>query len=187
MSQPQNPSMPMITPTQTVEASQLNNKTQILNQFQSPAGAMMSPAPRPAPGIPNQVPAPAPTQPQPGNISLIQSPSFTEPGPVEFEDNFFGSQSSTEQVSDNVDGSSTFYIEESNQNHPQSSPVEVTTAEEDKHDGIEDASANKDATGEQPDRKTSFWSGLWNRSKDHGSKENILDDAEKKENDDGEY
>ena len=170
-SQPQPPSMPTITPTQTVEATQLNNKTQILNQFQSPTGA-----PRPAPGIP------APATQQPGNLSLMQSPSFTEPGPVEFEDNFFGSP--TEQVSDSVDGASTFYIEESNQDNQQSSPVEVTTAEEDKHDG-EDTSANKDVTGEQPERKTSFWSGLWNRNKDQGSKENILEETEKKDNEDG--
>ena len=45
------PSLP-ITPTQTTEASQLNNKTQILNQFQSPAPMQAVTPPRPAPAIP---------------------------------------------------------------------------------------------------------------------------------------
>ena len=45
---------------------------------------------------------------------------------------------------------------------------------------------NKESS-DQSERKTSFWSGLWNRNKDHGSKENMLEDAgaEKKDLDDG--
>ena len=175
------PVMP-ITPTQTMAAEQLNNKTQILNQFQvgGGVGGMVSPPGRPAPSLPGLVPAQPPTSPllpPTSSQSLTLSSSFTEPGPVEFDDNFFGSPAPTvpeePAAPDSVDGSSDFFIGD-NETSP---PTVVETTEETK--AVEETKTeepNKEA--EQTERKTSFWSGLWSRNKDHGSKENILENEE---------
>merc|ERR1712168_1049289 len=124
----------MMTPTQTTAASQLNNKTQILNQFQTPAapvnqfGGMMPP--RPAPGIPVQIQQ----QPQMGmlpqqqqqqipqqnnfNDTFMSSVSVTEPGPVEFDDGLFGSPlkvgntETSNDVTDSGDSGNPFSIDE---------------------------------------------------------------------------
>ena len=184
----------MMTPTQTTAASQLNNKTQILNQFQTPAapvnqfGGMMPP--RPAPGIPVQIQQ----QPQMGmppqqqqqqipqqnnfNDTFMSSVSVTEPGPVEFDDGLFGSpvaisgnQDNTNDVTDNA----VSFTIESPKIIPNENNEEVAETEEKK----EEVEADGEATPKTP--KTGFWTGLWNRNKDHGSKENIIDESDKKD------
>jgi len=184
----------MMTPTQTTAASQLNNKTQILNQFQTPAapvnqfGGMMPP--RPAPGIPVQIQQ----QPQMGmppqqqqqqipqhnnfNDTFMSSVSVTEPGPVEFDDGLFGSPVATSGNQDNTndvtDNAVSFTIE-SPKIIPNENNEEVAETEEKK----EEVEADGEATPKTP--KTGFWTGLWNRNKDHGSKENIIDESDKKD------
>ena len=203
------PSLP-ITPTQTTEASQLNNKTQILNQFQSPAPMQAVAPPRPAPAIPQQQQQQQqqvmmqqqqqfmmPQQQQGSPDTLMQSLGVTEPGPVDIDDMFGGGAGGGGQGQDNVDagvgGGSTFYIEDSSDPKPQE---QATTPEgeqggekkEDEADKSENVTESENTSAAEPERKTSFWQGLWNRNKDQGSKENILEDgAEKKENDDGKH
>ena len=207
--QQQPPGALMMTPTQTQAASQLNNKTQILNQFQTPPqtpalGGMMPP--RPAPGIPGQqqqqqmpqqfVQQQQPPQPQDAGFGdgFMQSLSVTEPMPQEFDDMFTGHQSGADVLDGGQAQGSNPFDSSSAQNQPQaevkpvhstvsfSDSVEEVKQEEGQH---QDGDQGNEAAGEQ--RKTSFWSGLWNRSKDHGSKENMLEEAgtEKKEPDDG--
>ena len=202
--QQQPPGALMMTPTQTQAASQLNNKTQILNQFQTPPqtpalGGMMPP--RPAPGIPGQqqqqqqqqMPQqfvqqqqPPPQQDAGFGDGFMQSLSVTEPMPQEFDDMFTGHQSGADALDGGQTQGSNFFDDSRNQNQPQAEvkPVEEVKQEEGQH---QDGDQGNEAAGEQPERKTSFWSGLWNRSKDHGSKENMLEEAgtEKKEPDDG--
>ena len=198
----QAPGSIMMTPIQTQAASQLNNKTQILNQFQTPPqtpalGGMMSP--RPAPGIPGQqqqqqMPQQLVQQQQPPQQQqqdglgdgFLQSLSVTEPMPQEFDNMFSGQQAGA----DAIDGGSTFFDGSSSQNQPpqaEAPPVEeVKEVKQEEGQGNQDGDQANEAA-EQPERKTSFWSGLWNRNKDHGSKENMLEEAgtEKKEHDDG--
>ena len=195
--------LPMMTPTQTQAASQLNNKTQILNQFQSAPGApatavggMMAP-PRPAPRIPGQqqqMPQQfvqqqqLPPQQQDGfGDGFLQSLSVTEPMPQEF-DNMFEAK---EGGDDAVDGGSNPFgdvggTNDQNDQVPPEVQSEVLAVEEAKEeDKVEEGQIKE--SSDQSERKTSFWSGLWNRNKDHGSKENMLEDAgaEKKDLDDG--
>ena len=170
---PLSPPVMPITPTQTMAAEQLNNKTQILNQFQLPGGGgavgmMLSPPGRPAPSLPGLLPP----------LSSSSS-SFTEPGPVEFHDNFFDSPALTQPepaAPDSVDGVSDFFIGDNEASPPSEakSKAEEAGTEEVKTEEVEEA--NKET--EQTERKTSFWSGLWSRNKDHGSKENILENEE---------
>ena len=201
------PSLP-ITPTQTTEASQLNNKTQILNQFQSPAPMQAVAPPRPAPAIPQQQQQQQqqvmmqqqqqfmmPQQQQGSSDTLMQSLGVTEPGPVDIDDMFGGGAGGGGQGQDNVDAGvgSTFYIEDSSETKPQeqaTSPEGEQGEEkkEDEADKSENVTESENTSAAEPERKTSFWQGLWNRNKDQGSKENILEDgAEKKENDDGKH
>ena len=184
------PTLPM-TPTQTTEASQLNNKTQILNQFQygqaaapAPMGGMAPHAPpRPAPAIPpqqqqvmsqpQQFVAPQ-QQPTAAPDPFLQSMSVTEPGTVEFDDMFGAGQQQSAQADDNVDGTvggSTFYMEDGNKEQTPATE-EVTENTETKED-----EADKPEENSTSERKTSFWQGLWNRNKDQGSKENIIEDT----------
>ena len=185
----------MMTPTQTTAASQLNNKTQILNQFQTPAapvnqfGGMMPP--RPAPGIPVQIqqqqqqmgmpPQQQQQQiPQQNNFNdtFMSSVSVTEPGPVEFDDGLFGSPVVTSGNQDNthdVTDSAVSFTIESPKIIPNENNEEVAETEEKK----EEVEADGEATPKTP--KTGFWTGLWNRNKDHGSKENIIDESDKKD------
>ena len=79
-----------------------------------------------------------------------------------------------QQINDSVDGGDSFFIGE----NEASPPAEETKQEEEKEEPKTEEEPSKEA--EQPERKTSFWSGLWNRNKDHGSKENILEDSDKK-------
>ena len=73
-----------------------------------------------------------------------------------------------------MDGGDSFFIGD-----PEVSPPSVESKEEEaKEEAKTEEEPSKEA--EQPERKTSFWSGLWSRNKDHGSKENILDDSDKK-------
>ena len=169
--------MPMMTPTQTMAAEQLKNKTQILNQFQQAPG-------RPAPTLPGLAP-PSSLLAAPSTDTLTLSSSFTEPGPVELDDNFFGAPApapasalapAPDFALDSVDGNS-FFIGDT-----EASPPAVENKEEEAKEEVkteEDPSKESKET-EQTERKTSFWSGLWSRNKDHGSKENILDDSDKK-------
>ena len=198
----QAPGSIMMTPTQTQAASQLNNKTQILNQFQTPPqtpalGGMMPP--RPAPGIPGQqqqqqmsqqfVQQQQTQQQQQDGFGdgFLQSLSVTEPMPQEFDNMFSGQQAGA----DAMDGGSTFFDGSSNQNQPPQTEAptveEVKEVKQEEGQGNQDGDQANEAAAEQPERKTSFWSGLWNRNKDHGSKENMLEEAgtEKKEHDDG--
>ena len=155
--------------------------------------------PRPAPGIPgqqqHQMPQqfvqqqqPPPPQQDAGfGDGFMQSLSVTEPMPQEFDDMFTGHQSGADALDGGQTQGSTFFDNSNNQNQPQTevNPVDEVKQEEGQtQDG--DNQVNETA-GEQPERKTSFWSGLWNRNKDHGSKENMLEEAsaEKKETDDG--
>ena len=142
---------------------------------------MMGSAPgRPAPSLPGVVPPPStstlPSEP------LTLSSSLTEPGPVEFDDNFFNSPAPTQPepaAQDSVDGISDFFIGDNDSSPPSvtESKPEETKTEEVKTEEVKTAEeSNKEA--EQPERKTSFWSGLWSRNKDHGSKENILENEE---------
>ena len=202
----------MMTPTQTQAASQLNNKTQILNQFQTPPqtpalGGMMPP--RPAPGIPGQqqqqqmpqqfVQQQQPPQQQQDGFGdgFMQSLSVTEPMPQEFDNMFTGQQSGADALDGGqAQGGSTFFDDskkvsfmDGSDNQPLQSevaPVEEVKPEDGQPQGGQECDQVNEA-GEQPERKTSFWSGLWNRNKDHGSKENMLEEAgtEKKEHDDG--
>ena len=99
---------------------------------------------------------------------------------MEFDDNFFGSPTPAQ---DSVDGGSDFFIGENEaspriiENKEGETKLEEIQAEETK--GGEGQSKEAEPT----ERKTSFWSGLWSRNKDHGSKENILDDSDKKMSD----
>ena len=203
--QQQTPGSLMMTPTQTQAASQLNNKTQILNQFQTPPqtpslGGMMPP--RPAPGIPSQqqqqqmpqqfVQQQQPPQQQQDGFGdgFMQSLSVTEPMPQEFDNMFTGQQSGVDALDGaQAQGGSTFFDGSNNQPPQPAAPVEevkdVKPEDGQPQGGQEGDQVNE--AGEQPERKTSFWSGLWNRNKDHGSKENMLEEAgtEKKEHDDG--
>ena len=162
-----------ITPTQTTAAEQLQNKNQILQQFQQGPG-------RPAPSLPGLA-APSSLLAAPSSDTLTLSSSFTEPGPVEFDDNFFGAPApapapaqAEDFALDSVDGGNAFFIGD-----PEAAPASVEKKEEEpKEETKTEEEPSKEA--EQPERKTSFWSGLWSRNKDHGSKENILDDADKK-------
>ena len=100
---------------------------------------------------------------------------------MEFDDNFFNSPTPTQPepaAPDSVDGISDFFIGDNEASPPsvtESKPEEVKT-EEVKTEEVPAEESNKEA--EQPERKTSFWSGLWSRNKDHGSKENILENEE---------
>ena len=210
--QPQVPMMPgqqqvpgamMMTPTQTQAATQLNNKTQILNQFQSPQAPVGMMPPRPAPGIPGQqqqqqqmpqqfVQQQPPQQQDAGfGDGFMASLSVTEPMPQEFDDMFTGQQSG----GDAMDGGQTkdsnpFFDAESSKQPPQAEGPPSEEIKEVKQDEAQDNQEVENQGNEaesQPERKTSFWSGLWNRNKDHGSKENMLEEAgtEKKEQDDG--
>ena len=198
MSAPQPANHNMMIPTQTTEASQQANKTQILNQFQAGAGQALyggqgglgqivggpaRPAPvAPAQVFPGQTLAP-PDQPLPG-ASLILSNSFTEPGPVDMDpcaDPF--AETKQEPTVDIPDTGSSFFIDEN----------EITTdsKEEAKTEDIKEETlapeAPKEVESVSPQPKTSFWS-RWSRSKDSGSKENILEENDKKadkHNDDG--
>ena len=166
--------MPMMTPTQTMAAEQLKNKTQILNQFQQPPG-------RPAPTLPGLA-QPSGLLAAPSTDTLTLSSSFTEPGPVELDDNFFGAPAQAPAPApapapdfalDSVDGNS-FFIGDTET----SPPAGENKEEEPKEEAKTEEDPSKET--EQTERKTSFWSGLWSRNKDHGSKENILDDSDKK-------
>merc|ERR1719495_1466025 len=199
--QPGNPNM--MIPTQTTEASQQANKTQILNQFQAGAGQALyggqpglgqlgqvgGPA-RPAPvapgqGFPGQTLAP-PDQPLPVGAggNLILSNSFTEPGPVDLDpcaDPF--TETKQEPTTDVPDTGSSFFIDE---NEITTDSKEEAKAEDVKEETLA-PEAPKDVEAVTPQPKTSFWS-RWSRSKDSGSKENILEDNDKKadkHNDDG--
>jgi len=196
--QQQQPASSMMTPTQTTAASQLNNKTQILNQFQSPSpavnqfGGMMPP--RPAPAVPVQfqqqvgiIPQQQQQQiPQQNNFNdtFMSSVSVTEPGPVEFDDGLFGSPlkvgntESSNDVTDSGDSGNPFSIDEQKSPEiiPNENKEEVAKPEEEKKEEVE---TDGEATPKTP--KPGFWTGLWNRNKDHGSKENIIDESEKKD------
>ena len=146
---------------------------------------MMGSAPgRPAPSLPGVVPPPSTSSLPSGLLApdsepLTLSSSLTEPGPVEFDDNFFNSPAPTQPepaASDSVDGISDFFIGDNDSSPPsvtESKPEEVKTDEVKTEEVKTAEELNKEA--EQPERKTSFWSGLWSRNKDHGSKENILE------------
>ena len=173
----------VITPTQTMAAEQLKNKTQILNQFQQFQQFQQSPG-RPAPTLPGLAPPPSGLLAVPSTDTLTLSSSFTEPGPVEFDDNFFGAPApapapapAQDFALDSVDGGNAFFIGET-----ETSPPAVENKEEEPK---EEAKTEEDPSKEteQQERKTSFWSGLWSRNKDQGSKENILEDSEKKMSD----
>jgi len=131
---------------------------------------MLSPPGRPAPSLPGLLPP----------LSSSSS-SFTEPGPVEFHDNFFDSPALTQPepaAPDSVDGVSDFFIGDNEASPPSEakSKAEEAGTEEVKTEEVPVEEANKET--EQTERKTSFWSGLWSRNKDHGSKENILENEE---------
>ena len=177
-----------MTPTQTTAASQLNNKSQIMGQFHTPPPTpQMGPVPpRPAPVLPGQMqqqfvspPQQQQQPPQPQQLGggagagLLASVSVTEPMPSEFDSMFAAPLSSG--AADTVDGDLA--------GAGQGGAVAEEKAEEAevKEEEVKEAAA-------EPERKVSFWSGLWNRSKDHGSKENILEEAggDKKDGDDGE-
>ena len=169
----QGSAMMPITPTQTMAAEQLTAKTQILNQFQQAPG-------RPAPTLPG-LGQPSNLLAAPSTDTLTLSSSFTEPGPVELDDNFFGAPAPAPAPTpaqdfglDSMDGGDSFFIGDT-----EASPPAVENKEEKPR---EEAKSEEDPgkETEQPERKTSFWSGLWSRNKDHGSKENILDDSDKK-------
>ena len=185
-----------MTPTQTTAASQLNNKSQIMGQFHTPPPTpQMGPAPpRPAPLLPGQMqqqfvspPQQQQQPPQPQQLGggagagLLASVSVTEPMPSEFDSMFAAPLSSG--AADTVDGD----LAGAGQGGAvaEEKAEEAVKEEEGKEEeGKEEA---KEAAAE-PERKVSFWSGLWNRSKDHGSKENILEEAggDKRDGDDGE-
>jgi len=196
MPQP-NASMMPITPTQTTEASQQANKTQVMNQFQALQGQQVFPGmggpSRPAPGLPQQnqgamfmpqqqnflAPPSQPTQPLGSSGNLILSNSFTEPGPVDQDpmaDPFASTKS--ESTSDIPDAGSTFYIDENEiASEKQEAEKEDTVKDEGKDNLSPEAPKEVETVSPQP--KASFWS-RWSRSKDSGSKENIIDENEKK-------
>ena len=227
------PNMLPITPTQTTAATataqqqqQLNNKSQILNQFQANSGqqmymgqpgmgqmGMMGAPARPAPVVPNQgnmfpaqqqfmpgqqmmqqqpqnfltVPGPAgqftvpqeQTQQQMQGVgssgNLILSNSFTEPGPVDLDPmaDPFAESPKSEVAADLTDGGSSFYIDE---NEITTVNKEEAKAEDGQEEGMETPEPDTPVT---PQPKTSFWS-RWSRNKEAGSKENILDESDKK-------
>jgi hypothetical protein len=173
-----------ITPTQTLSAHHLGQKGDILSLFGPPAGA--APGPPSAPTTPNvgfmgELGAGAPSgqgaggllAPPPGG-SLILSQSFTEPGPMELDPlgDMFGEPASSRSAPAPPAVPPTFYIDESDS---------AKNLEAEKSDGGE--SKKDEAESVTPQPKTSFWS-WWGRkpadTSSTGSKENILEEGEKK-------
>ena len=105
-------------------------------------------------------------------MGLLASVSVTEPMPSEFDSMFAAPLSSG--AADTVDGD----LAGAGQGG--------AVAEEKAEETVKEEEGKEAAA--EPERKVSFWSGLWNRSKDHGSKENILEEAggDKRDGDDGE-
>ena len=187
-----------MTPTQTTAASQLNNKSQIMGQFHTPPPTpQMGPAPpRPAPLLPGQMqqqfvspPQQQQQPPQPQQLGggagagLLASVSVTEPMPSEFDSMFAAPLSSG--AADTVDGD----LAGAGQGGAvpeEKAEAAVKEAEEKAEEEVKEEEGKEAAA--EPERKVSFWSGLWNRSKDHGSKENILEETggDKRDGDDGE-
>ena len=100
---------------------------------------------------------------------------------------FTGHQSGADTLDGGQTQGSTFFDNSNNQNQPQTEVKPVEEVKQEEGQNQDGDNQGNEAAGEQPERKTSFWSGLWNRNKDHGSKENMLEEAgaEKKEPDDG--
>jgi len=111
--------------------------------------------------------------PQPGG-NLILSNSFTEPGPVDLDPmaDPFAEPAKVEPTADVTDAGSSFYIEE-NEN---STEIKEDTKTEDED---KEATVTTKEEPVTPQPKTSFWS-RWSRNKEAGSKENILEEPEKK-------
>ena len=163
---------PPITPNQTVTAHHLGQKGDILSLFGPSA---TSPAPPSAPTTPDVGMmgglAPPPT-------SLILSNSFTEPGPVADPmdldplGDMFGAPAPPAELS--PPQPTTFYIDESD-----SAKKEPSIEEEDTKK--EEALPKKESERQEaPPQKQGFWS-WWSKPKSEaGSKENILEDGEKK-------
>eukprot|EP00092_Neocalanus_flemingeri_P005657 GFUD01006092.1.p1 GENE.GFUD01006092.1~~GFUD01006092.1.p1 ORF type:complete len:633 (-),score=198.71 GFUD01006092.1:142-2040(-) len=120
--------------------------------------------------------------------NLILSNSFTEPGPVDLDPmtDPFAESSKSENTADFTDGGSSFYIDE---NEISADNKEEAKADDVKEEEKETPEPDTPKEGEAvtPQPKTSFWS-RWSRNKEAGSKEDILDETDKKatkENDEG--
>merc|ERR1711971_1332690 len=173
---PQPPPPTPITPTQTDVSHHLGQKGDILSLF--------APSSTSAPGPPSNPSSPigdfegglAP----PSGGSLILSNSFTEPGPVELDplgDMFGDGEKKPAAAAGETPQLPTFYIDESDsakkEGNGEAKVDEQTVKEE-------------EATTPVAQQQTSrFWS-WWSRSKSEaGSKENILEEGEKKPGEEG--
>ena len=174
---PQPPPTTPITPTQTDVSHHLGQKGDILSLF----GSSSTPATS-APGPPSN-----PTSPigdfegglaPPSGGSLILSNSFTEPGPVELDPlgDMFGDAGEKPAAAE-TSQLPTFYIDESDSAKKEANGEAAKV----------DETVNEEATTPVAQQQTSrFWS-WWSRSKSEaGSKENILEEGEKKLGDEGE-
>ena len=172
---PQPPPPTPITPTQTDVSHHLGQKGDILSLFGPSSSTATS-----APGPPSN-----PTSPigdfegglaPPSGGSLILSNSFTEPGPVELDPlgDMFGDGEKKPAAAAETSQLPTFYIDESDSAKKEANGDEQTVKEE----------ATTPATQQQ--QTSRFWS-WWSRSKSEaGSKENILEEGEKKPGEEGE-
>ena len=172
------PPTPPITPTQTVSAHHLGQKGDILSLF-GPSSTTATPAPPSNPSSPigDFEGGLAP----PAHSSLILSNSFTEPGPMELDPlgDMFGDGEKPAAAVESPQP--TFYIDETDSAKKE---LESNVGEE---PAKVDETVKEGATTPAPQQQTSrFWS-WWSRSKSEaGSKENILDDGEKKPGEEGE-
>ena len=176
---PQPPPPTPITPTQTDVSHHLGQKGDILSLFGPSSSTATS-----APGPPSN-----PTSPigdfegglaPPSGGSLILSNSFTEPGPVELDPlgDMFGDGEKKPAAAVETSQLPTFYIDESD-----SAKKEANGDEK-----VDEQTVKEEATtpATQQQQTSRFWS-WWSRSKSEaGSKENILEEGEKKLGEEGE-
>jgi len=140
-------------------------------QFIPPGQQMMQQQPQNFLSVPEQQ---APPVGSGGN--LILSNSFTEPGPVDLDpmsDPF--AETKSETIADIPDVGSSFYIDENEASHE--NKAEAKVEDDQAKDTLAPETPKEEAVSPQP--KTSFWS-RWSRNKEAGSKENILDESDKK-------
>merc|ERR1711971_1396161 len=173
---PQPPPPTPITPTQTDVSHHLGQKGDILSLF--------APSSTSAPGPPSNPSSPigdfegglAP----PSGGSLILSNSFTEPGPVELDplgDMFGDGEKKPAAAAGETSQLPTFYIDESDSAKKEGNGEEK----------VDEQTVKEEATtpGTQQQQTSRFWS-WWSRSKSEaGSKENILEEGEKKPAEEG--
>ena len=168
------PATPPITPTQTVSAHHLGQKGDILSLF-GPSPTTPGPPSNPTSPVADFEGGLAP----PSGSSLILSNSFTEPGPMELDPlgDMFGEGDKPSAAPPATETSQpTFYIDESDSAKkepevPSEPKAEVPTVKE------------ETTTPQQTSR---FWS-WWSKPKSEaGSKENILEEGEKKSGEEGE-